>query len=557
MKSSKPRGIFSTFVYILEEITHADVKDGHKQTAVVPLGLTGVMDILGNARSSSPSLMKGFPLELSTYTMRHGLAWTPRLPALELKTLASPLENIPLEVIAQFFIAFLDTLTFGNVRNGIRSLCLTCKEWRDLVYVTPDLWTVLDFHVQPDSSEYILLAVESWLRRSRQLPLKIKLTVIGSGPLVESGNIRLANKILQVLFDEVHRWSSISISISCDEFTAFPTFNRTTKASILGVVEVAIPFAEQAPEIQWIILLIQHSPRLHTFIGNGPRMTLPLARLPLAQLSIFKLSSPISSPHALEIVGQMPVLSICHLVLNYPAYSDDPTPRQIVCTACELRITVRADISQFFTPLLVPNLDTFELHLASNPRNTALRQNLLQFLRKTEGRLTSFSIRNLFIKDVDLLDCLNIVSPHLKQLHILVDRLTSSEFNDVENFTGCVIEALTHGEDIPGRKILCPRLENLTLERCIGAEDGQLSRMIASRRKHHNGQYQYQIGDATSKHVVDGLPTSESGIDPFSNLISCNVVFRYHSHPDDRERLNRLRQGGLNGRTEFGYPRRT
>src|SRR5258707_6121566 len=87
------------------------------------------------------------------------------------------------------------------------------------------------------------------------------------------------------------------------------------------------------------------------------------------------------------------------------------------------------------------------------------------FLRKTASTLSSFTIRNLFMTDIDLLSCLQILSPRLKSLRILSDRLWPREYYGIENFTDLVISALHYDIKQPLADVLCPALEVLVLQR--------------------------------------------------------------------------------------------
>jgi len=104
------------------------------------------------------------------------------------------------------------------------------------------------------------------------------------------------------------------------------------------------------------------------------------------------------------------------------------------------------------------------------------------------------------MKDTDLLCCLKILSPRLKSLQILADQLRPMEYYDIENVTDLVISALHYNMN---EGPLCPKLEVLTLQRCMSATDGLLSEMIASRWNAHMLTRIRGLGGGTEVYALD------------------------------------------------------
>ena len=129
-----------------------------------------------------------------------------------------------------------------------------------------------------------------------------------------------------------------------------------------------------------------------------------------------------------------------------------------------------------------------------------------------------------------LMDCLRLLSPSITTLKILTDTsLKASDIHIFEVFTNIVLESLTFRDISAGSELLCPALENLTLCRCVGADDGFLSDMIQSRH-------------GSSPTAVDRLSTANVAI-----LRYLEVGFDANTHPTDLTRLSELYREGLRG----------
>ena len=146
------------------------------------------------------------------------------------------------------------------------------------------------------------------------------------------------------------------------------------------------------------------------------------------------------------------------------------------------------------------------------------------------------------MKDTDLLCCLKILSPRLKSLQILADQLRPMEYYDIENVTDLVISALHYNMN---EGPLCPKLEVLTLQRCMSATDGLLSEMIASRWNAHMLTLSRGLGGGAEVYALDSR-------NPISGLYFFDVVFHYHSNLKDIRVLEGLRRQGLGGQTRHG-----
>lgn len=450
------------------------------------------------------------------------------------------LNGIPPELLSQIFQTYLDILSPRNSRVGLLNLCLTCRRWKEIIYSTAEFWAYVGIRVRANSDASLINEIQTWLKRSRRHPLKISLIVEGYSRLLHSIYTRLVEPILALLCEEIHRWSNMSFSFGLYSIVNLPT--KRTVAPILESLELNM--AGYHPlNCKWLALLLLRSPNLRTFIGDIPPREQPsveILPIPFSQLSTIDISSVLSFRTALGIINSMPSLKVCRISLEEDSDEEVETtrPSLATCYAYELKLGVRGYCGSFLASLLTPNLERLELHLLQKIVPMSQENPFHDFLRKTSSTLTSFTIRNLYMTDNDLLTCLQILSPRLKSLRILSDKLWPLEYYDVENFTDLVISAMNYDIKQPPTDILCPALEVLTLHRCVLSEDGLLSQMIKSRWN----VYQYQVQVA-----------AEGNQRP-CGLYFFEAVLRYHANLEDCRVLEELRRQGLGGQTRHGIP---
>jgi hypothetical protein len=396
-----------------------------------------------------------------------------------------------------------------------------------------ELWAYVGVRVKANSDRSLISAIETWLKRSRQHPLKISFIIEGYNRLLHAIYSRLVEPILALLCQEMHRWSCMSFSLGLYPFTNPPTPEERTAAPILESLEVNM--AGYHPlNCAWLAQLMHRSPNLRTFIGDIPpreAFSVENCPIPFSQLSTIDINSILSSSTALAIIDSMPLLTVCRISLA-PDGGVGVNKPLVTCYAYEMKLGVRGYCRSFLEPLLAPNLERFELHLLHKVVPMSQENPFHDFLRKTASTLSFLTIRNLFMTDNDLLSCLQILSPRLKSLRILSDRLWPRQYYDVENFTDLVISALNYDITQPLAGALCPALEVLTLQRCVVSEDGLLSEMIASRWNVFASQHR----------------------DRFCGLYFFDVIFRYHVNLEDCRVLEELRRQGLGGQTRCGIP---
>ena len=359
------------------------------------------------------------------------------------------------------------------------------------------------------------------LARSREHPLKIYLKIYNH-PWQHVGERDRATAFMQLLFEHVHRWKTIHLEFSRPEF--FPYFPEMDhwKADILQSLRITTSGVYSLP-LSWIAILAS-SPKLRVWRecgGYSYSSALPL----LESLRTLQLAVPVSTSEAFRILQSLPSLEHLSIQLDKESNSTRAIlPVFSMLKSLDISLTAPSSLQVLFLGIHVPNLEHLGFHFLEFSSFDLHMNQVKNFLKKTSGQITSFSIRNMCITEDVLLELLTILSPYLKRFEILADStLTSADYYAIENVGDKTIRALTPtSEEQP----LCPRLEHITLERCLQAQDGVLSEMAESR---------YQ----SSSNVL-------------SRLCCFQVVFRYHTHPIDTTRLRKLQAEGLRCLVQYG-----
>ncbi|KAJ7473721.1 hypothetical protein B0H11DRAFT_1678411, partial [Mycena galericulata] len=90
-----------------------------------------------------------------------------------------PILDLPTETISEIFIQFLPTAPNRPLPHGFRSPALLtqiCRRWLNIALATPSLWSALNLKLRdPSCLQPALELLQTWLARSRYLPLSISL----------------------------------------------------------------------------------------------------------------------------------------------------------------------------------------------------------------------------------------------------------------------------------------------------------------------------------------------------------------------------------------------
>jgi hypothetical protein len=435
------------------------------------------------------------------------------------------INDLPPEILGLIFQSFHQDLKRGEVDIGLAAVCLTCKRWNDLALSTPELWSFIEIIFDPTLPISIppsYSKVSTWLDRSRNWPLSLAVR----GEQLRPFEFPSVKAILPLLVAHSHRWRRVSFGF-CFWFQPMHVhLPHTFIAPILESVEVICDYNER--DHIFYGRLLRGCPALRSYTEETPA-NLP-EYLPWEQLRNLEVANPIKAANALILLGRAVNLHSCHLTLR-PDYTEWQSLKPV---ASPIRfLTMNTDtalgssaenMKRFFRFLDARNLTGLSIvFVLSYP---TIHDILSDILSKPRLRLSSLTLRNLAISEDEFLDCLMLLSESITALEIL--RLPKGPIYKFKTVKNKIINLLTfHGEGSP--KPLFPFLETLTLELCVGADDGLLAHMVRSRRR-------------------SPRTLRDHGIALLKRL---DVVFVHSTHSLDVEGLKEMYGEGLRGSVKF------
>ncbi|KAJ7467544.1 hypothetical protein FB451DRAFT_394344 [Mycena latifolia] len=113
-----------------------------------------------------------------------------------------PVLTLPNEIVSEIFVHFLPVYPLCPPINGLESPTLLthiCRGWREIALATPALWRAIS--LTDDQDLHIL---ESWLNRSRSLPLSLKMDTIFSS---------ISEECLEKLALHAARWENAKLGL--------------------------------------------------------------------------------------------------------------------------------------------------------------------------------------------------------------------------------------------------------------------------------------------------------------------------------------------------------
>ncbi|PFH44937.1 hypothetical protein AMATHDRAFT_51850 [Amanita thiersii Skay4041] len=281
-----------------------------------------------------------------------------------LSTNSSLIQCLSSEVISEIFVHCLEKGTISNsVTDCPLLLCCVCSSWRTIALHTPRLWTTLDF--QPcrtscTATEFIQ-HVHSWIKRSGDLPLKLKLDF---GYRFEGPDWHdFADAILAAYLQYTSRWRSIEISLD-------DTHTNTVERMLSNPIH--------APRLRSFTLKADdveddnfHTPEFSfpalTKFGWAP-LTHSLAEInhiSWHQLTHVDIGVQISFSPAIEIIQRCPKLVSYSVDLKGIGDEDpldlNPSPKIVHHCLHSLRLSFTYLCEHFFDCLVLPALHTLKI----------------------------------------------------------------------------------------------------------------------------------------------------------------------------------------------------
>ncbi|KAJ7074013.1 hypothetical protein C8F01DRAFT_1098979 [Mycena amicta] len=174
-----------------------------------------------------------------------------------------PVLTLPNEIVSEIFIQYIPPYPSCPPLLGDGSptkLGQICRHWREIAHATPALWRAIELFV-PESSAHFsrvvlsqLTAAQTWLQRSRTLPLSITMESHASIPPGDYA------KTLDDLLAHRTRWEYVGLRLA-DEVD-FDAHRPRLEGSMPLLLELDLHFED----ISWLGTMIGslHVPRLST-----------------------------------------------------------------------------------------------------------------------------------------------------------------------------------------------------------------------------------------------------------------------------------------------------
>ncbi|KAJ3757775.1 hypothetical protein EV360DRAFT_83680 [Lentinula raphanica] len=499
--------------------------------------------------------------------------------------------RIPPEILTEIFLyCHHDNSVYTSRTEAPFNLFSTCQRWRAVTLSIPLLWSTFNVVFVHNASRPSLPVLNLWLDRSKMWPLSFSLMYQGTNANLEEDHYTMSKlfRPLETLLVHLSRWRNVYLDFSDlppnAQFAPYvPSENLMLEKFAMRTFKFHPRFASYeliSTYMDWISSLAEYSPALRDFASYGTGHISRLSgfnsfySVPWKSLTTLKLEH-VSETLALYILQRSSSLISCDLtgLAHYPDWIPDlqhaaPQLREeiVLPKLRALSVTAEQDIDRFWGHLILPNLEELEIWMLSSARQWHQGEELVQFLRRsgsvavvdsdmvtptsflTHGSLTSTRgppISRLVLRNCNMRSRLasvaRLLSDSLRDLRVIDTALLDDAFMELLTFPERIIEqivaptAQSNVEQSMERKetALCPRLEQLTLRRCITASDGRTSQMIQSR---------VLLPVADSSHGGDD--ESESGV---CKLRSVRLEFSNPDHAEDVDLLREMYKAGLDG----------
>ncbi|KAG7091894.1 hypothetical protein E1B28_008295 [Marasmius oreades] len=388
------------------------------------------------------------------------------------RSLLAPIRTLPPEILTNIFALCCEENTLDIERaSPVVILSMVCAQWREIVVSTPRLWSSLciDFQHWDVVADRVALErmTRLFLKRSKKSPLKLVLQL----PESKNRDFHTAST-LDALVDTANRWRDVTLFSPWNVGPSRPILQglrgQLPNLSSLhlngtGPDDVKFDFFSSCPSL--------HSLRIQP--GDdpyGPEYPTPRLILPWEQITSLKMYNSFA-PSALSLLSQCSNVEYLELSLvgGGPNYSADIVSDALRCLTIEAR--EQDDVSCIFQSSTLRNLSVIDISgdIAEPTRDWISWDGgpLTDFIRRSSCTITSFRLKWVPIKDVQLISLLELM-PALRSLRIeeYTTEQTSVPFNRVVNqrFLGhLALERDADSEYRSSKSLFLPRLTDLSL----------------------------------------------------------------------------------------------
>ena len=421
------------------------------------------------------------------------------------------------------------------------SLASVCREWRQLVCSTPQLWTSLQVHLQPSRvSDSYLNYVTSWINRSGALPLSIYIYTN------QDENCeylcQAAEYLINILNSCSGRWKSLTLRLPFSILRRLS--GNADSGSILRSLKlisanhgtnegVGFGIANLGARPAYVYLSAISSRAVSLNWGN-------VTQVELDDLSVDDI---------LELLRIAPRLLICTV-----SYVDDPAvPTATDITAHqslrELNIIgpVLDDVGSFFNRLNLPYLEKLSLDMDDG---AIPYSSLLTMFSRSSPPLKEFIVTNTELDYDEIIDLCETL-PYLERLD-LHNRLESAHYQGsflvvlAETCLTCDVE----GETDPEELNFLPNLKYLRYDvvdeefdwSLVPAVFGDLSDLDNPRRRPLKSLYmQYEADD--NDDGAPYTPLDQEDIPSLLAVVDAGIDLKIVLREGEHDLIEALRQG--------------
>ncbi|KAJ3713783.1 hypothetical protein C8R42DRAFT_683684 [Lentinula raphanica] len=406
------------------------------------------------------------------------------------------INRLPIELLTQIFTECADppSTRLTNEHGAPQLLLRVCKQWRDLAYATPSLWSSFEIHfgtwaLNYNASEGDALALARmnlWLRQSGTHPLSVKLHYKPPISSLRHGSmLRFPMQALGLLLDHCSRWREIEFSMPNACLTPLirqaPVLDFPLLNSLVLNPVPSIP--SESLDLRCIASNCAQLTRLHINFEAGRALTLDDCCAILARhsnLNSCTLYAQCVYYGETSDVNKLmlPALSEFHLLVH-----DNSGYTTSVSSSPEAALTSFLDRLELYT---LNSLHIEWLLDGDRKHWTTVHPSFVMFFETLKPTLETLCLGYLPLSEEQLIDCLRSV-PYLTDLELLFSLGEDPEASPV--VTDKVLRALTLSKPGPEAEggqgyanLLLPMLRGLTLQ-CHGegCSEKEFVRFVDSR----------------------------------------------------------------------------
>lgn len=407
----------------------------------------------------------------------------------------SSMSTLPPEILTEIFVHCLPQEQFPvpSCREAPLLLTHVSSQWRTLALSTPELWAAL--HVDYKDPVEDIPATELWLSRSGSCPLSLSIAI--------DFNEQPHQEILDLLCRHSHRWRHIrfdfrrlycaamyNLELAHGNLTQLTTFEfHTRDISNPNVSQITnlLSFAPQLREVTWI---------------DDMADTETLLELPLKRLTCLSLAMEHGTLDYLQLLKQCSNLE--HIKITRPL-SNVLQTRPPVCLSKLTSLNISYDLTSILDHLILPSLSSVRIYTESDKHTHGTSQIYhsppqvqsyphLPLLfpgslhTSTSGNAAETwnpsSLLSLVDRSACAIRCLSISAPIGEDALLLCLKKMSSSIVclDVKDVVvgDKFVDMLTREASLK-REVLCPNLEEISLDTQVVCSQGALVAMVSSR----------------------------------------------------------------------------